>query len=519
MTTKRILALSLASVAAVYAAVGIETSLRLDASTRPASSPHPWILSGVSAVPTAAAAAVSGAAVPASPAAGTEAPRVLVLDPAQYRTAEDTDLLIHFDADSGRDETGRWRIEPQGSFKRAPGDLAYMGSGAASFRAPGSQLTLHPEKSGVFGTGSVSGDFSLEFWLYPANVESGEILLLWKGARRDGSRTTTQQISAIFSRNRMLFAFTNFFAPPGGGTFQLNLTGTSLLVPRTWSHHLVRFDSSTGLVEYLMNGLPEAAAYATSTGREGGAIFLPSVGTASPVTLGPNYTGLLDELRLSSRWVERPNLSRYGTEPGFAVSPLLDLGWNNTRLNSVDAEIRTPGDSGAAFFFRAGDTPEAWRENSPEWIPFRPGEPLPETARGRYAQVRVELYPDPRGSEGPVLSSITLRYLPDPPPPPPGEVLAVPGDGRITVRWSRVPEADLAGYLVYYGLAPGDYYGTEAVQGPSPVDAGGAVSVTLTGLVNGRLYYIAVASYDSVLPRRPGEFSREVSARPAKKVP
>lgn len=511
MTTKRILVLFLASLSAVCAAAGVELSLRLDASTKPASSPHPWILEGVSAVPAGAPPAASGGA--------GGGPLALVLDTAQYRSGEGTDLLVHFDGERRLDETGRWRIEPRGTFKYATRDLAYMGSGAASFRAPGSQLVLHPERSALFGTGAVSGDFSLEFWIYPANVESGEILLLWKGARRDGSRTTTQQVSAIFSRNRMVFAFTNFFAPPAGGAFQLNLTGTSLLVPRTWSHHLVRFDSSTGLVEYLMNGVSEAAVYATGTGREGGAVHLPSVGTASPVTLGPNYTGLLDEFRVSTAWVERPNLGKYGLEPGAAVSPLVDLGWNNTRLKAIDAEIRTPGDSGAAFFFRTGDSPETWRPDSPEWRPFQPGRSLPEDTRGRYVQVRIELYPDPRGSEGPALSSVTLRYLPDPPPPPPGEVLAVPGDGNVTVRWSRVPDADLAGYLVYYGPAPGEYNGRDAAEGPSPVDVGNTTSITLTGLANGRLYYVSVASYDSVPHRRPGEFSREVSARPARAVP
>ena len=501
MRTKRILALLLASLLMASAVGAVETSQRLDAATRPASSPQPWIYQGVSVVPS------------------SDGSPVMVLSPAQYRAEEGTDLLLHFDGEEGLDNTGRWRLEARGSYKRATADLSFMGAGAASFRAPGSQLMLHPERSALFGANSVSGDFSLEFWLYPANVESGEILFLWKGARRDGGRTTTQQVSAIFSRNRMILAFTNFFAPSSGGAFQLNLTGTSLLVPRSWSHHLVRFDSSTGLVEYLMNGVSESAAYATSTGREGGAVYLPSVGTASPVALGPNYTGLLDELRLSSVWVERPNLGRYGLDPGSAVSPLVDLGWANTRLRTIDASIRTPGNSGAAFFFRSGDAPETWRANSPEWRPFHPGRPLPEDALGRYAQVRVEFYPDPRGSEGPILSSLTLNYLPDLPPPPPGEVLAVPGDGRITVRWSRVPEADLKGYLVYYGTAPGEYYGTDAVQGPSPVDAGNAVTLALTGLANGRLYYFRIAAYDSVLPRRPGEFSREIAARPLRSVP
>ncbi|HSV56850.1 MAG TPA: fibronectin type III domain-containing protein, partial [Magnetospirillaceae bacterium] len=67
--------------------------------------------------------------------------------------------------------------------------------------------------------------------------------------------------------------------------------------------------------------------------------------------------------------------------------------------------------------------------------------------------------------------------------------------------------------------APGEYHGTDADQGRSPLDVGNVTSVTLTGLRNGRLYYFAVTSYDAVLPRRPGEFSREVSARPSRTAP
>lgn len=481
----------------------VETSYHLDASVCPPSSPVPWSFEGVAR---------------AEPSSGSGAPAI-ILNPAQYKPDGETDLLLHFDRDASRDETGNWRLEAQGGFARASSDLAYMGAGAASFRAPGSQLSLFPDRSSLFGAAAVSGDFSIEFWLYPANAESGEILLLWKGARRDGSRTTTQQVSVIVSRNHLVFAFTNFFAPSDGGATQFNLSGASLLVPRTWSHHLVRFDSSTGLLEYLMNGVTEATTHTTRTGREGGQVFLPSVGTVSPLALGPNYTGLLDELRIVRRWVDKPTLARYGLSAGRATSPIVDLGWANTELKSVSASVRTPGSSGAAFFFRAGDNPETWKGEVPEWRPFRPGEPLPKDARGRYAQVRVELYPDPRGGSGPSLSSLTLHYLPDLPPPPPGEILAIPGDGRITIRWSRVPEADVSGYLVYYGYAPGEYDGADALAGPSPVDAGGSTSLVLTGLTNGRLYYITVASYDAVTKARPGEFSKEAAARPVRTIP
>jgi hypothetical protein len=507
MTTKRILAfLHITLLALTWASAG-ETSYHLDASVCPASSPVSWKFEGVSVKPADKSSSKLGG-LP-----------VMVLDPAQYHSDVGTDLLLHFDGDATHDETGNWRIEAQGAYTRASPELAYMGAGAAAFRAPGSQLNLYPDRSSIFGANAVSGDFSIEFWLYPANAESGEILLLWKGARRDGSKTTTQQVSVIVSRNHLVFAFTNFFAPAGGGASQVNLSGTSLLVPRIWSHHLVRFDSSTGLLEYLMNGVTEATAYMTRTGREGGEVFLPSVGAASPVVLGPNYTGLLDELRVSTRWIDKPTLGRYGLSSGRATSPIVDLGWANSELKSIAAEIRTPGNSGAAFFFRSGDTPETWREETPEWRPFNPGEPLPADARGRYAQVRIEFYPDPRGGAGPILTSLTLHYLPDLPPPPPSEILAIPGDGRITVRWTRVPDADLKGYMVYYGYAPGEYYGADSFAGQSPVDAGNSTSLTLTGLTNGRLYYITVASYDAVKPLRPGEFSEEAAARPVRTVP
>ena len=70
-------------------------------------------------------------------------------------------------------------------------------------------------------------------------------------------------------------------------------------MPRVWSHHLLRFDGDTGLVEYLVDGRPEATAYATATGREGGTVFEPAVGAAAPLEFCPEYSGLADELRIS----------------------------------------------------------------------------------------------------------------------------------------------------------------------------------------------------------------------------
>jgi hypothetical protein len=139
-------------------------------------------------------------------------------------------------------------------------------------------------------------------------------------------------------------------------------------------------------------------------------------------------------------------------------------------------------------------------------------------------QVRAELYADGTGTLTPALSSLKLRYEPDPPPPPPAKLMAIAKNGAIELRWTRVPVSDLGGYLVYYGDSPGEYFGTSATEGPSPVDAGQNLSLVLSGLQNGRLYYFAVASYDGPglaatggnPPSRAGDFSNEIAARPSR---
>ena len=57
--------------------------------------------------------------------------------------------------------------------------------------------------------------------------------------------------------------------------------------------------------------------------------------------------------------------------------------------------------------------------------------------------------------------------------------------------------------------------GKVADQGPSPIDVGGANELLLTGLTNGTVYYVAVASYDGFEPPLLSRFSAEAAARPS----
>jgi hypothetical protein len=101
-------------------------------------------------------------------------------------------------------------------------------------------------------------------------------------------------------------------------------------------------------------------------------------------------------------------------------------------------------------------------------------------------------------------------------------VTALARDGAVELSWRESPEQDTAGYLVYYGTSPGDYFGAgavvESIRVSSPIDAGKRTSLRIDGLRNGVLYYFALSAYDWVNPDHGGEFSREVSARPLRMV-
>ena len=383
---------------------------------------------------------------------------------------------------------------------------------------------LQPSSAAVFTPDAPLGDLSIEFWLKPTRAESGEIVFLWKSTRKTGKASSSQQISCIVLRNRVIFGFLNFFGSTDGKKADISLQGRSVLVPAVWSHHLVRFDSSTGLVEYLMNGQVEAVAYATSTGKQSGTVYNPIPGGSGRLELAQNYTGLVDEFRLTQAFSADPTLSRYPAAGAVAVSPVFDLGATDSELLSIAAKTRTPGESAIHWSYRLADSSAGWRDDEPAWIPFVPGAafanagPVP---KGRYVQLRMELFPDAKGEQAPAIASVRIAYEPDRAPTPPASVYATPGNARIIVRWPPVSEADVAGYVVYYGLAQGDYFGTDAAEGASPIFVPGAKtsSLALNGLKNGALYFIAVAAYDDANPPHIGELSREISARPARVSP
>ena len=80
-------------------------------------------------------------------------------------------------------------------------------------------------------------------------------------------------------------------------------------------------------------------------------------------------------------------------------------------------------------------------------------------------------------------------------------------DGEISLQWKSNREADLAGYIIYYGTSPGNYTGT-IVVGLAEQSQPGMTSYKLTRLTKKQKYYIAVTAYN--LYGYESSFSNEV---------
>jgi len=452
------------------------------------------------------------------------------------------DLSVSFDeSETGlyRDSAFHYKVSARPGVEAADRRYARAGMGAALLGS--GAIAIEPQsRSALFAAGNRIRDFTIEFWLYPLNMENGEQIVSWVSSRPSGADYTVQRIHCFASRNRLQWSFVNFFASTDGSTYKnVRFSGNTPVVPKVWSHHLVRFDASTGMIEYLVDGSSETITYATDSGGESSEVFTPIAGSAGVFLLGERFMGLIDEFRIHRVCAGRSSVQRYAPSGGRAVTAVVDLGENSSGVVRIDASggrtsikgtsinnefrengrFRFPDDAEINFFIRASENP--YLLNNTQWISFTPGADLSGVC-GRYVQIAADFYPSADGESSPYLDELHIIYLPGEPPLPPRNLTAVAVDGGVTLRWRHSPDANAEGYLVYYSSVRGDLFGEAGALGPSPLDVGKANSLFIGGLANGTLYYFRAASYDRTTEDGScniGEFSGEVTARPLEGLP
>jgi len=482
---------------------------------------------------------------------------VLALAPSRgnsggSRANSTPDLTLSFDEGRPslfRDSAGHYRVIASPLLASVSDYYARVGSGAALFPdvLPElfSSVSAKPEKTTSSGPLVIEAqsraalfapynriyDFSVEFWLNPLNMGNGEQILQWIATpplNTNKISYASQRILCVSSKNRLQWSFSNFFASPDGTeSIEINIGGVSALVPKTWSHHLIRFDSFTGVVEYQVNGKTEAIEYAASGGHEGGEVYTPITGEGGCFILGNGFSGMIDEFRIHGVNAPVPVVRKYPLQGGRIETRAVDLGEGsngvlkleasggrvavqNAKINNEfkrNGRFRFSDDSEMQFFIRSSDNPYRWDD---PWLAITPGADFSGIVQGRYVQLAVDFYPSENGESSPYLEELRLTYMPDEPPLPPSQLTAIALDGAIQLRWKSSPDRNTRGYLVYYGTSSDDYFGEDAVLGASPIDVGNKNTIYIDGLKNGTLYYFRVAAYT----HHAGEFSREVRARP-----
>jgi hypothetical protein len=454
------------------------------------------------------------------------------------------DLAVSFDERLPglfKDSAGKYRLFVPPEIESVDRSLARAGAGAALFGRGGTDalsapIVIQPEsRNALFAPGSRLKDFTVEFWLYPLNVENGEQILSWVSTMPD-SRSRVQRIDCSVSRNKLKWSFINFFSSiNGNGSRQLNIDFTCLtpIVPKTWSHHLIRFDAATGMLEYIVDGKSESIIYATSTGRESSEVHTPVIGSNGRFLLGERFSGLIDEFKIYSVCAGRSTIQKYTPDGGRIETNAIDLGVNSSgvvRINAsggrtsisgitVQNEFRENGrfrfsdDTEMNFYVRACENPYLLK-NYP-WVIFTPGADISGIS-GRYVQVAVDFYPSADGESSPYLEKMNIVFIQGEPPLPVRNLTASAGDGGVQLAWRHSSTAGTAGYLVYYSAVRGELFGNDSSLGPSPIDVGKANNLYIDGLKNGTLYYFRVAAYDLIgeANKNVGEFSAEVTARP-----
>ena len=465
-----------------------------------------------------------GVGVFQSPAGG----RYLGLSDGEYSLGPDTDLLIHFNT------TGNASLVA-GNYRVASSDLVVqdqlkaLGTGGGLFTETARGLVLNPTGASLFQPGTHVGAFTLEFWFYSGAPREGGTILSWQGSSWTGRDPLFQQLSARIVNRKVVWELQNFFVRgdesadnPGFLGLPVQLSQRRDLVPRRWTHHMLRYDPDRNLLEYLVDGISEAITYVTDNRRESGTPYTPYVGELSEpaITIGRELNGVLDEMRLSRQWIGEVFRRGVSQNSGSAVFRRIDLVYPGAELIGLEARSLEPGRTEVNLFWFLSDlieSPEVW---DVRWRPAdESGSDASSPDRGRYLYLMAEFLPDGVDENRPGLHSISVDYRPDLAPPPPSGLSLRPVSGGIRVSWVPVVRGNPEGYKVYFGTRPGEYFGESATLGPSPLDAGSESYLDILGLDPGRVYYVRVASYNySNNPVRgshiPMQFSEEFAARP-----
>jgi hypothetical protein len=496
-----------------------------------------------------------------------------------YRKTSDlfiTDIVLSFNTPSARlkrDDTRHYRITRSDyDFVSGKGSL---GKGSAQFFKKHHVVAVESVKNSWLGTCEDLGSFTIEFRFMPYELRDGSMLF-----SRIGYFSGSKRGIEVFIMNGTIVAgLYGIFDNPRIKNYDVVLSRGTKLSKMKWYHFSLSFDRVTGKLAKYLDGEEVEVQYVTESGDPYNGVYAPSFGSRNaegklecldaPLSyLGKDYSGLIDEFRISHRHFEdlekRTELAyrnyhsvgRIGRIPfnveGVITSPVYRFDGTGTMVHEFRWKEQLEKDTFIWMEFRISDGIFYYNDTAVKWYRVSNNQKKiflikkddGEFLRGQYYQWRAHLVASPDGRYAPSLSGIELDYRPDLPPNSPQFLeVAATGDRNIVLTWKKNVDHDIMGYKIYYGTVPGKYDGIISVINGSAITnargSGTAVKVVMTNevieenrqldkrgklsypfLQNTVLYYFAVSAYDSYRPGTPynheSELSKPVSARPFK---
>ncbi len=457
-----------------------------------------------------------------SPTTGIEGYDSWQLAERQATVSGYTDVLITFNDRYFHDMAGNYQVilpEPDAfigvqTSERHGESILFRGNGG---------ITLKGGKNALFGKQGLTGSFTVSFWLKPGAVDSGEQIISWHSSRNLSNYSLYQMIIASFEHNHLTWMFTNVFDQYSDENNTVELQGKSILIPNQWSYHQLVYHSDTGLIEYLVDGRIEDMKFVTDSGRETGTIYPVHLGVVADLDICSSYTGYLDDFSILNAAIDTQN--RQGDlfdrfeKSGEFVTGIFEIAREGCKIASVQAVEQVPDFTDTGYYIRWSEQPYGWTDSNPEWHEIAQGESLLPLQDGykKYYQLKARLYSDGNAQYTPVVTGFSIDYQTRESLTAPYNCTAEAENGAVTLRWKAAPSEGVGSYLVYYGERPGEYLGTCAIEGESPIQLGNVTTATIHGLKNGTVYYFAVCARSEEEPIVTGPLSAEVAARPGSK--
>jgi len=350
---------------------------------------------------------------------------------------------------------------------------ARIGHGAALFNRIGNRIAIQSPEELWPGT-EETGDFTIEFWINPWYFYRNNVIFK-KVGMIEGIKNG---LEIYIQDGRVYFSCWNLFQDANDRRHTLSIRSYARIPTKQWSHIRASYRAADGKMVLYINRREEDTAFARSSSGVWQMRFHPL--DRSPIYIGDNFSGILDEVRISSASSGNP----LPFPSRFAPLTIDDASMRpEQQTGSVVSNVISPASgrktvSGRFVFHK--DEPAGTLLNvyiRYDLKPFRPdiseselpwkriedrAEHIPPFA---YIQWKAEMKSDPDGKETPILRDIRFDYFPVQAPSAPGNLRFVPeltGDGIICLEWSKSPEEAVqstGGYYVYYGVRPGEYLG------------------------------------------------------------